>query len=82
MMARLILWNSIGASRDPLDVFSFGLSPGLTTGAFFFLFVYRRVPNEAASAALGQSVMTHPLPGGRASLGPSCPGPAGRRALP
>ena len=50
MIARLILWNSIGASRNPLDIFSFGLSPGLTAPGLSFS--SRRVPNEAASAAL------------------------------
>jgi len=33
MIARLTLWDNIGASRTPLDVFS-PTSPGLTTGAF------------------------------------------------
>src|SRR5215831_5784088 len=35
MIARLTLWDTVGASRVPLDAYSLWTSPGLTTGAFF-----------------------------------------------
>ena len=52
MIARLTLWDTIGAF--PLEGFSCWTSPGLTTGAFL---VYRSAPNRAASSCVGKMVM-------------------------
>src|SRR5262245_63556202 len=72
MIARLMLWDSIGASRVPLDVFSFGLAPASPPGLSFTLCALAgtepaakplsrvRAPNQGDKCGVSRSVTTRP----------------------